>query len=93
MQARVPMYTLHKKIHQTLNSIPVPNEEVCEMVWHELEYLRMSGVINAEVDNAEQKLSVLIELLEHCEGNLDVTIATLKWQRAVIHKFYQTPHL
>lgn len=92
MQAKVPMYTLHKNIHQTINSIPVPNEDVCEYVWHEIEALRIAGLINAEKDNPEQKLYVIIELLKHYDTNLEVTLATLSWQKTVIHKFYQAPH-
>lgn len=86
------MYTLHKQLHAKIHDVPTPNEDICELIWYELEDLRCVGIINAETDNIEQKLDVLIELLSHCEGNLDVTIATLKWQKIVAHKFYQAPH-
>ena len=92
MQARIPVHTLHKEIHRKMNSIPVPSPEVCEYVWHELEYLRIARLINAELDGLEQKLGVLIQILsEYKEDNLEATIATLKWQKQIVHKFYQSP--
>lgn len=59
------------------------------MLWYELEALRCGGLINAELDSIELKLGTIIELLEHCEGKLDVTIATLSWQKQVVRKFRQ----
>lgn len=91
MGAMIPMHTLHKKIHETINSIPVPNEEVCEYVWYELEDLRLNGYIDCEKDNIELRLNTLIQLLRESGGNLDATIATLKWQKQVVRKFYQNP--
>ena len=86
------MLTLHKELHKKIHDVPAPHEDVCEYVWHELEALRLAKVINAEKDNPEQKLFVLIELFSSYDTNLDVTLATLSWQKTVIHKFYQAPH-
>lgn len=86
MQARIPMYSMHQQIHQTINSMPVPNEDICEYCWYELEALRHDGVIDAHTDNIELKLDTLIEILRCCNSNLEVTIASLKWQKQVVHK-------
>lgn len=80
------MQTMHKQIHETINSMPVPNEDICEYCWHELEALRQNGLIDPDFDNIELKLDTIIELLSHCDGKLDVTIASLKWQKQVVRK-------
>lgn len=84
--------TLHRRLHETIHDVPCPNEDVCELIWHELEALRLTGVIDVEHDNIELRLSTIIQLLSECHGNLDATIATLKWQKQIVHKFYQAPH-
>lgn len=86
------MNTLHKIIHQRQHDVPCLPEVVCEYVWFELEYLRRNKLINPELDGLEQKLGVLIQILsEYKEDNLEATIATLKWQKQIVHKFYQNP--
>lgn len=94
MGAKIPMYTLHRKIHETIHDIPCPNEDVCELIWHELESLRFQGFIDCQRDNIELRLDTIIHLLTEYGDNatLDVTIATLKWEKQVVRKFYQNPH-
>lgn len=91
MQICIPRNSLHRKIHETINSIPVPNEDVCMFLWGELEKLMMYGLIS-EGDNIEIRLSVLLELLKEYGDSLEVTIATLKWQRDVAKKVRLGPH-
>ena len=52
----------------------------------------MDKVIDAGFDNPELKLATIIELLSSYDADLDATIAVLKWQKQVVHKFYQAPH-
>lgn len=84
----IPTDTLHRKIHETIHDIPCPNEDVCELIWRDLEDLRLMGIID-ENDNIQQKLNVLIELIPHCGSNLDATLAMLKWQLQVVQKLYK----
>lgn len=92
MGAVIPMHTLHKKIHETIHDIPCPNEDVCELVFYELEDLTEREIVNVNRDNLELRIAMLIELLEHCDGELDATIATLRWQKQIVRKFYQASH-
>lgn len=82
------MYTLHRKIHEKLHSIPVPKETVCEATVAELEYLRANGLIDCRHDSLEARLDFLIAFWGEMEG-MDATVAVLRWQRQIVHKFYQ----
>lgn len=91
MGKRIPMNTLHRRIHDTIHDIPVPNEDVCEATVAELERLRGEGLIDVKHDSLEARLDFLIAFWGEREG-LDATVAVLKWQRQIVHKFYQAPH-
>lgn len=87
------MNSLHKLIHQRQHDVPCPPEAACEYVWYELECLRKNKLINPCLDNLEVKLSVLIQILSEYDDDLDATIATLRWQRQIVHKFYRNPSM
>lgn len=89
MGAKIPMHTLHRKVHETIHDIPCPNEDVCERVYRELERLIEDGMLDVEHDSLDLRISTLIELLGHCESNLEATLATLRWQRQIVQKFYR----
>ena len=57
----------------------------------ELERLRGEGLIDVKHDSLEARLDFLIAFWGEREG-LDATVAVLKWQRQIVHKFYQAPH-
>ena len=60
-------------------------------VWCELDTLLADGLIDKS-DNIEVRLSVLLELLRGYGDSLEVTIATIKWQRDVAKKVRLGPH-
>lgn len=88
MQVSIPRDTLHCQIHKTIHDVPVPNEDVCEEVWQELERLKRAQLINCRADRADMRLGVLIQILSEYGGNLEATIAVLRWQQQVVQKFY-----
>lgn len=91
--ALVPRETLHRQIHDKIHDVPTPNEDVCEWLWHELTALADDGIIDVKHDHLEQRLTTIIELLrEYDAEQLDATIAILRWQWQIVHKFYTNGH-
>jgi len=82
------MYTLHQSIHKKVHDMPVPKENVCEATVVELERLRGEGLIDVKHDSLEARLDFLIAFWGKMEG-MDATVAMLRWQRQIVHKFYQ----
>ena len=68
--------------------MPVPKENVCEATVVELERLRGEGLIDVKHDSLEARLDFLIAFWGKMEG-MDATVAMLRWQRQIVHKFYQ----
>lgn len=90
MKAKIPVNTLHSHIHKTIDGgVPCPSESACRVVWYGLEELRLSGMIDAEKDEIEQKLDVVIGLFECCGEDVDETLKVLLAQKLIVQKFYE----
>lgn len=48
------------------------------------------GTIDVKRDTLEQRLDFLIECWDEMEG-MNATVAMIKWQRQIVHKFYTNP--
>ncbi len=91
MEVLIPTDTLHQQIHKLMDSgIPRPNEYACEMVWHDLEELKLVKLIDKR-DGIEQRLNTLIELFNCCGENVDDTVYALVLQKHIVRKFYHGP--
>lgn len=87
MGAKIPMNTLHAKIHAKVHDVPVPKEPVCRATVQELGDRIARGEIDVKRDTLEQRLDFLIEYWGELDG-MEATLAMLKWQRQIVHKFY-----
>lgn len=84
LRVRVPRAKVHQEIHDLCPSIPPPPEWVCEAVWHELNYLFDSKLINKH-DNIVQRLFVIIEELNcYDDERTKRSVEMLKVQRQIV---------
>ena len=81
----IPQATLHRTIHGKIHDIPTPNGKECKKAYLELCRLEREGLISLN-DTLEQRIDFLLEVWKN--DNCEATLAMLKWQRQVIHKFY-----
>lgn len=90
VEVMIPSKTLHPYIHKAMDDgIPCPNEFACEMMWHDLEDLRLMGLIDPKRDDIEQRLNTIIELFSYCREDVDGTVKALLTQKYIVRKFYQ----
>ena len=82
-QAMIPRDTLHRRIHHSVNNIPVPEGKDARNVYELLVWLESHGQLDYE-DNILEKLDFLIQHL-----TTEATIKALEQQRQVIIDFYE----
>ena len=81
----IPQFTLHRELHSKIHDVPCPNGKECRRAYFHLLEAEKNGEIDVKFDTAEQRLDFLIrEWADDCPA----TVAILKWQKEVIHKFY-----
>lgn len=78
------MYSLHRKIHHEVLSIPVPRGVSCKTAFHQLQVLERYNAIHT-YDNIEKRLTILMALFECVEPR---TYEALKHQRAIVRKHF-----
>ena len=61
----IPKCTIHRQIHRTIMSIPVPTLDVCHDAEERLYYARKKGTIDPLHDTPEKRLDFLIHLWEN----------------------------
>ena len=82
----IPMATLHRQIHSKIHDIPTPNGKDCRRAYNRLTAGLHTGKLDPKHDTIEKRLDFLIEVWEE---TCPATVAILKWQREVIHKFFE----
>lgn len=87
MRIDIPMYSLHRKIHHDIMSIPVPRGGNAKAAFHQLQMLDRFGALHT-YDNIEKRLTILMALFECSEPN---TYEALKRQRAIVRKHFKVP--
>lgn len=85
----IPMHTIHRHIHAKIHDIPCPNGKDCKHAYQALLQLEDEGKIDIRHDSLEKRLDFLIDLWSDPECNCEATVAVLRWQREVVHKFYE----
>jgi len=83
----IPTSTLHRTIHSKIHDIPTPNGKECRKAYLELCKREREGTIDVTRDTIEDRIDFLIEVWEN--DNCEATIAMLKWQKQIVHKFYE----
>lgn len=79
----VPDTTVHKKIHRTIDEVPVPSELGINEALAQLDYLAEHGAITTK-DTAEKRLRVLVALFEHSD---QPTADAFKKQLEIVREF------
>ena len=83
----IPRATLHKQIHESARSVPVPSNYAIEGAFEQLNLLEKRGAIS-ETDNIEKRLKVFIALFE-CIA--DPTANALRKQLEIVQNYYHKP--
>ena len=86
MRIRVPRDTLHDYIHDKLHDVPVPNEDICEATYLELERLKELGVIDIYHDSFEERLDFLIGFWKQYD-NMSFTLEAVRFQARLLKKY------
>lgn len=86
MGVYMPQFTLHGEIHAKIHDIPTPDGKMCRKAYVELVRREREGLIDIKHDKAEKRLDFLIEMWQ---GKCPATVELLKWQRDIIHKYYE----
>lgn len=81
----MPQFSLHSEIHSKIHDVPCPNGKECRRAYFHLIEAERNGEIDVRFDTGEQRLDFLIN---EWEDACPATVAILKWQKEVIHKFY-----
>ena len=81
----IPQQTLHRTIHSKIHDVPCPNGKECKAAYQHLLELERNGEIDIQNDSAEKRLDFFIH---EWEETCPATVAILKWQKEIIHKFY-----
>lgn len=82
----IPTATLHRAIHSKIHDVPTPNSKDCKRAYHELLNREAGGLIDIQYDTLEQRIDFLIEMWQR---TCPATVAILKWQKEIVHKFYE----
>ena len=82
----IPRDTLHRAIHSKAHDLPTPNGVDCKRAYQLMVEGIASGRLDPEHDTAERRLDFLIEVWE---DDCPATVAMLRWQRDIIHKFFE----
>lgn len=83
----IPAETLHRAIHEGMNTIPIPRQESAKSVlWH-LRYLERFGGIS-DADPIEKRLKVLIALFDCSE---QPTADALRKQLKIVERTKKAP--
>lgn len=83
----IPTATLHRAIHSKIHDVPTPNGKECRKAYLELCRREKEGLVDVAHDTLEQRINFLVEMWS--EDNCEATVAILKWQQQVVHKFYE----
>ena len=78
---------MHKQIHESARSVPVPSNYAIEGAFEQLNLLEKRGAIS-ETDNIEKRLKVFIALFE-CIA--DPTANALRKQLEIVQNYYHKP--
>ena len=82
----IPGDTLHRAIHSKLHDLPTPHGTECRKAYQLMMVGIAAGTLDPEHDTAEKRLDFLIEVWE---DDCPATVAMLRWQRDIIHKFFE----
>ena len=82
----IPRDTLHRAIHSKAHDLPTPHGAECRKAYQLMMVGIASGRLDPERDTAEKRLEFLIEVWE---DDCPATVAMLRWQRDIIHKFFE----
>lgn len=86
-RAEIPKNTLHRRLHNLVQTVPVPKATNAKSALEQLRTLERYEVIH-EDDTIERKLEVLIALFDSVE---QPTAEALRKQLDIVHKFYEKP--
>lgn len=84
----IPKNTLHAKIHQEIDSIPVPKECSAKRAYEAVRALDKHGAFNIN-DPIEDRLDLLAKLFDADDPR---TADALRKQASIIHGFKKAPH-
>ena len=82
----IPRDTLHRAIHSKLHDLPTPHGAECKLAYQLMVEGVASGRLDPEHDTAEKRLEFLISVWQ---DKCPATVAMLRWQRDIIHKFFE----
>lgn len=85
----IPEFTLHKKIHHRIITIPLPPESACETAYYELLRRCSCHSIDQYHDTLEKRLQLLIDLW----SQYPKTVNALKAQQKIAIEFYKNGRL
>lgn len=86
LKVEIPKDTLHREIHSKIHDIPTPNGTECRLAYQLMVEGIASGRLDPEHDTAEKRLEFLISVWQ---DKCPATVAMLRWQRDIIHKFFE----
>ena len=85
MGKQIPTAFLHRVIHAKIHDVPTPNGVDCRRAYERLIEWERQGLIDVEYDTLEKRIQFLIDVWE---DTCPATVAILKWQQKIVHKFY-----
>ena len=88
LRKKIPRTTLHSLIHSKVHDIPVPPGARCKHAYEELQRRLDEGTLDIEKDTFEDRINFLLEMWR---TGCPATVAMLRWQRDIAHKFYTKP--
>ena len=83
----IPRATLHRQLHESAPTVPVPSNYVIEGAFEQLDFLEKHGAIS-ETDGLEKRLKVFVALFE-CVA--EPTAEALRKQLEIAQNYYHKP--